>query len=407
VRRAAWALLLLAAFAIPWEYSLDFGAPFGNIARLAVFAVVLALIPAILHAGRFRTPGPLQALVLALFLWFCCSCFWTIDRAETLHHLRGYLQEFIIVWLLWELVDSPRRLRDLLRAYVAGTGVLAVLTIGNFVFSSSADQIRFVAEGQDPNDVARFLDLAFPFAALLFGSEPRWQARLMAGAYIPLGILAVLLTASRSGFLAALISIAGSAVLLFWNHRRGFILGLYALPAVLAALWITIPRQTLERLGTIPAELTRGNLNQRWDIWAAGWQAFIHAPLCGSGAGSFVAAAGVAPIDTAHNTALGLLVEGGVVALLIATAIAAHSALSLFEIDGALRIALGSALLAWFVSSFVATVHENRATWLLLGAVAVAARLAAEAPEECLGAFPMRFQASPVAFAQPVTREKA
>jgi O-antigen ligase len=407
VRRAAWALLLLATFAIPWENSLDFGAPFGNIARLAVFAVVLALIPAILSVGRLRTPGPLQALVLLLFLWFCCSCFWTIDRAETLHHLRGYLQEFIIVWLLWELVDSPRHLRDLLHAYVAGTGVLAVLTIGSFVFSPSADQIRFVAEGQDPNDVARFLDLAFPFAALLFGSESRWPARSLAAAYIPLGMFAVLLTASRSGFLAALISITGSAVLVFYKHRRGFILGLYALPAVLAALWITIPRQTLARLGTIPAELTRGDLNQRWDIWAAGWQAFIHAPLCGSGAGSFVAAAGVAPIDTAHNTALALLVEGGVVALLIAAVIAVHIALSLFEIKGALRIALGSALLTWFVSSFVATVHENRATWLLLGAVAVAARLAAEAPDEGLSAFPMRFPARPAAFVHQVTREQA
>jgi O-antigen ligase len=405
MRRLAWALLLVAAFAIPWEYSLDFGSPLGNIARLAVIAVLLAVVPAILKAGHLRTPGPLQALVLALFLWFCLSCFWTIDRSQTLFHLRGYFQEFIIVWLVWELADSPEDLRNLLRAYVAGAGVLAALTIGSFALSSSAGQIRFAAEGQDPNDVARFLDLAFPLAALGFCSERRWPARLLAVAYIPFGILGVLLTASRSGFLSALVSLTGCAILLFYNHRRGFILSLYALPALIAAIWITIPRQTLERLATIPAELAQRDLNQRWDIWAAGWQAFIHAPLCGSGAGSFVAAAGLAPIDTAHNTALALLVEGGIVALLIAAAIGLVISICVFQLSGPLRIAFGAALLTWVVSSSVATVQENRATWLLLGVVAAAARLAADEPEALTDVFPARSPAPAAAFAKPATQE--
>ena len=63
------ALLLAFAFAVPWEYSLDLGAPFGNIARIAGVILVVAAIPAVLFQGRFRNPGPLQALVLALFLW--------------------------------------------------------------------------------------------------------------------------------------------------------------------------------------------------------------------------------------------------------------------------------------------------------------------------------------------------
>jgi hypothetical protein len=74
MRRVAWVLLLAFAFAVPWEYSLDLGPPLGNIARLAGIAVVLAVIPSVFLAGRVRTPGPLQWLVLGLFLWFCCSC---------------------------------------------------------------------------------------------------------------------------------------------------------------------------------------------------------------------------------------------------------------------------------------------------------------------------------------------
>ncbi|UWZ82890.1 O-antigen ligase family protein [Occallatibacter riparius] len=405
MRRLARALLLLAAFTIPWEYSLDFGPPLGNIARLAIIAVFLAMITAILQAGTMRKPGPLQILVLLLFLWFCCGCFWTIDRAETLHHLRGYIQEFILVWLVWELVDSPENLLDLLRAYLAGAFVLAAVTVGSFLLSSSADQVRFFAENQDPNDVARFLDLAFPLAALLFGSESRWPGKLLAATYVPFGILAVLLTASRSGFLEALIALTGSAVLILHNHRRAFTLGFYALPAVLAAIWFAVPRQTLERLATIPGELTQRDLNQRWEIWAAGWQAFVHAPLLGSGAGSFVAAAGLAPIDTAHNTALALLVEGGIVAILIATAIVITTASCALALAGTLRLATGTALLTLLVGSIVATVHENRATWLLLGIVALAARLHAESPKALLHIFPTSLPGRATTVAGLVTQE--
>ena len=56
-----------------------------------------------------------------------------------------------------------------MRAWLAGSWVLALLTIANFALARSciAEQIRFAAAGQDPNDVARFLDLGFPVAALL------------------------------------------------------------------------------------------------------------------------------------------------------------------------------------------------------------------------------------------------
>lgn len=390
MRRVSWLLFVLLAFAIPWEYSLDLGSPFGNVARMAVLGVVVAIIPAILRDGRFRTPGALQGIALILLLWFCISCFWTIDTAESLRHLRGYFQKIVIVWLVWELVENPADLRWLMRAYIAGAGVLAVLTILSFVSANNPEQVRFVAEDQDPNDVARFLDLAFPLSALLIGSERGWQRKLAAAVYLPLGILGVLLTASRSGLVSATVALAGCAALVFYNTRRGFMLSLAALPVLVAVVFIIVPPQTLSRLGTLPQELARGDLNQRADIWAAGWQAYVHAPFCGYGAGSFVAAAGLAPSDTAHNTALVLLVEGGVTALLIGTALLLFTVIRVTQLGGPLRIALGAALLLWIVSSVTGTVQENRATWLLMGIIASAARLHANDPAAMERAFPLR-----------------
>ncbi len=125
MRRIAWGLLLVFAFATPWEYSLDLGEPLGNIARIVGLLLLLAAIPAILQAGRLRTPGAMQWLVLALYLWFCCSYFWTIEPVATLEKIRGYFQEMMIVWLVWEFAESPHALCGLLRAYVAGSWVLS------------------------------------------------------------------------------------------------------------------------------------------------------------------------------------------------------------------------------------------------------------------------------------------
>ncbi|HEY1984035.1 MAG TPA: O-antigen ligase family protein [Terracidiphilus sp.] len=378
MRRLTWFLLLLFAFAIPWEYSLDLGPPLGNIARIAGLVLLLAAIPAIAQAGRLRTPGSLQWLVLAYFVWFCCSLFWSIDFQITLAKVRGYFQEFMVVWLVWEFAETPTDLRNLLRAYVAGCWVLAVLTVMNLGSPGASSQIRFAAVGQDPNDVARFIDLGFPMAALLLERESKWAGKLLAWGYLPLGLTGVLLTASRGGSLAALVAMAGCGLLMIRSRRPASVGAVVASPLLLAFLWLAVPRGPLARIGTIYEQLRGGDLNQRFNLWHAGWQAFAHAPFLGSGAGSFVSAARLSTIDTAHNTALAIVVEGGICALFLATAILAVSVLAVSRTHGAVRIAFATALAVWIVTSLVATVEESRTTWLLLAMTALAGRLATE-----------------------------
>ena len=402
MRHIAWGLLLVFAFAIPWEYSLDLGEPLGNIARLLGLVVLLAAAPAVLQAGRMRTPGTMQWLALALYLWFCCTCFWSIEPVATLEKMRGYFQELMIVWLVWEFAESPEDLRGLLRAYVAGSWVLAVLTLANFSSAEmiAAGQIRFAAQGQDPNDVARFLDLGLPMAALLVNSERRWPGRLLAMGYLPLGLVAVVLTASRGGFVAAGLALAGSGLLLMRSHPRQALAGVAALPVLAGGLWFAVPHETLARLATIPEQLRIGDLNQRWNIWGAGWGAFVRAPVTGSGAGTFVIAAGTNPLDTAHNSALSIAVGGGLIALSLAVCIVVLAGWAALKTGGPLRVALGTVLVVWAVASLVDTTEENRATWLLLGLIALAGRLAVEEPRRLAECFPDAAPAVEAAVAQ-------
>jgi O-antigen ligase len=402
MRKAAWALLVIFTFAVPWEYSLDFGEPIGNVARVAGVLLLLFMIPAAMQAGRIRTPKAMQWLVMALFLWWSCSSMWSIDVDVTLDRLRGAFQVVMSVWLLWELVEKPEDLRVLLRAYVAGACILAALTLANFASPDAADQARFVADGQDPNDVARFLDLGLPIAALLLNSERRWWARLLALGYLPLGFLSVLLTGSREGLLAGLLALMGGAVVLFRRRPERLMPALFCVPLLIALIWAVVPEATLDRLATIPEQMQGGDLNQRLNIWTAGWQAFVRRPLFGSGAGTFVAAAGLAPIDTAHNTLLSLVVEGGIAELTICAAIVAACVGSVRRMPGTLRIGIGTAFAAWCLTLLAATVEQNRTTWVLLGLIACAGRLAIEAPDETARCFSTESELhSPDAQAEP------
>lgn len=394
MRKTAWILLLLFVFTIPWEYSLDLGGLLGNAARIAGLLVLLAAVPAVLQAGSMRTPGVFWWVTLALFLWFCCSCFWTIDSTATLESIRGYFQEMMIVWLIWEFTGTPDDLRALLRSTVAGSWVLALLTLAAFSspVAIAAGQIRFAAYGQDPNEVARFLDLGFPLAALLVNCEQRWLPRSMALGFFPLGLVAVLLTASREGFLAAVIAVIGSAILLMRGRPRRVVAAVFVIPPFLAALWLIVPGAAFARLATIPEQLQTGDLNQRFNIWSAGWSAFKHAPLFGTGAGTFVAAAHLSPIDTAHNTALSIAVSGGLCALFLAVLLFALAVRFAFRTSGSLRLALVTSLIVWALTSLVATVEENRTTWLLFAMVAVAGRVATDDPgglDACFASQPL------------------
>ncbi|MFZ0392844.1 MAG: O-antigen ligase family protein [Terracidiphilus sp.] len=388
---ARW-LLLGLAFSIPWEYSLDLGSPLGNVARIMGLALLLVMAPAVLQAGRMRRLHPLHWLVLALLAWSAVSYFWSVDSQATLAQVRGYVQETMIAWFVWELIDSPDQMRDLLRCYVAGSWVLAGLTIANFISPDAAGQIRFVAQGQDPNDVARFLDLGFPLGALLVNGHTRWGDKLLVLGYMPLGLLGVLLTASRSGLIAAVIALAGCGLMLARNRSRTVIA--IALPAVLLAFWVAVPQGTTDRILSTPQALAGGDLNQRLSIWAAGWEAFARAPLVGTGAGTFLSATHLPLGVTAHNTALAIAVEGGVVALLAAAAVLALAAASVLAMQGIMRMGLGTALLVWLVNALVLSIQTNRATWLLLGTIVVAGRLAAEQPGELARVFPQPGAAS-------------
>jgi O-antigen ligase len=124
----------------------------------------------------------------------------------------------------------------------------------------------------------------------------RWINRL----YLPLGMLAVLLKASRSALL-----LTGLALLIVpWTlPRLGFgmriaMVGILAV-SVAGAIRYT-PAASLARLATTRAELAQGDFNTRRPVWRAGVKLLPRQPVGGVGAGAF-------PVRSCRSSAIGKL----------------------------------------------------------------------------------------------------
>ena len=230
MRRVAWGLLVLFAFAIPWEYSLELGAWLGNIARVTrVLLLVLAAIPAVLQTGRLRGAGAdamagTSALSLVLLHVF-------VDHRAAGHNggsCAGICEEMMAVWLVWEFTESPQDLRSLLRAFVAGS-----LGAGGADAGQLPVRRRRLRRGKSALWLkARIRMTWLAFLIWVFPWLPCWlivsgagQPRLLALGYLPLGGWSRSCSRLRGeGSLAALAAIVGSALLLLRNHTKGGVL---------------------------------------------------------------------------------------------------------------------------------------------------------------------------------------
>src|SRR5882724_10014909 len=126
--RIAYVVLCAFVFDLPWgEYVPQLGGlVLGTwIGLLAVG--VMALRTAV--TWRRRTLSPLHYWMLSLVAWSALSIFWTVDWASTVTRVGTYLQLLVMVWLIWELAVTERRVVGVLQAYVFGAFFASLGTI--------------------------------------------------------------------------------------------------------------------------------------------------------------------------------------------------------------------------------------------------------------------------------------
>jgi probable O-glycosylation ligase (exosortase A-associated) len=202
----------------------------------------------------------------------------------------AFFKVICIFVLLINLVDTPARLRALLKLVVLSGSLIALDAVRSYLageFNDRGLRITGMVRGifGNPNDLATALNLLLPLAVWL-ALTSRGAARWLYGGCAALLGLGVVATFSRAGFLGLL----ASAGVLLWKagrHERAWtVLGALVLAGVFL---LVMPNGYSERVTTIFAtsEDKTGSADERRELLKrAAWVA-LHHPLIGVGMGNF------------------------------------------------------------------------------------------------------------------------
>jgi O-antigen ligase len=331
--RVAYAILWIFVFSLPWERFLVLPG-MAIISRVTGgLAVGLALV-AVVMAGRFRRWHMLHIWGLLFWVWAgaCFLVYHSGDRLPAKYWTYGQL--LLVLWMVWELALSEARQRGLMMAYVLGSYVAVMDTLLIYRQQAGAAR-RFAAGGADPNDMAMVLALALPMAWFLGMTSRSSLARWAGRGFLPLGVLAIGLTGSRGGMIAATVALLIVPLSMTRLSPGRLISAMIMLIAAGALAVAYVPETTIERLTTIGSEVEGGRIGGRGKLWRAGLEAYAARPITGFGTGHYKSA--ITPIlgsaaQVAHNSYISVLVEQGIVGL------ALYMAMLLAVVQSALRL---------------------------------------------------------------------
>lgn len=370
MNRLAFAALWLLAFSIPWQNSVVLPGV-GTLSRaIGAAAVGLGLL-ALVIAGSVRRIRAFHVLALAFAIWSALSLSWSINVGTSLGRAVTFAQLAILTVVVWQYARTEVRQTALMQAYVLGAYVVAIGTLMSYATGLGIEG-RYASEGFNPNDASCILALGVPIAWRLTVSSARGQALLNA-CYLPIAVVAALLTGSRGGFLALLIGLTIIPLSLRQlSPKARFGLSLLATGALVAAFLI-VPQQLLERIGTTGQAVAEGDFTGRIAIWEAGVQVFVEHPVLGVGAGTYSEA--VEPMlgkaSLAHQTFLSVLVEEGSIGLALYGAMMIAALWPIHRMRGAQRQFWAVLALTLFVGLLPRAWDYAKPSWLLL-ALAVA-----------------------------------
>lgn len=302
-------------------------------ASLALLTLWLACVLWQHYANGLQFPKTGLTLSLTLlWLWLGISLLWHPAPLIGINYFWIVGSLPLVFWIYTLSQDQNRLWRFLSGAALLTGVVLAGWALYQVLVQHDVPRSVFL----DINSHAAFLNLiALPASAYFLLHRPNMRSSKILGALLFLLFFAIALTKGRG----AMLSFALGATLLVWmayRHVPGKNIWILLLLVAGAYLLANVVWQggVGERLHTVFNPASAGA--DRYIIWQQAWEMMKHAPLLGTGIGTFWLAwpPWRDPADTSggyyvHNDYLQIWIEGGLPALLLLLAVLC-SALWLF-----------------------------------------------------------------------------
>jgi O-antigen ligase len=291
---------------------------------LAKIAGIFALLALLSSLGRTqrkfrdlpRESNYLLAMIGVLFMSAMLSPVWKGGA------LRDTL-DFAKVWIVWILtfllVTDFAKLRRLVYIQSASVAVICIVSI---ILGHNQPRLEGVIGGiySNPNDLAFAIVLTLPFCLAFLLTAKRALVKLCwTGAVLIMG-LALLMTASRAGFISLLIS--GTVCLWHFGVKGKRVYLIVTCVLVVIVLLVVAGGPLAKRMSAISGRVDTqeeskayGSYEQRRYLINKAIEGIEHYPILGLGVRNFQVYSGV--WHDVHMTYLQIAVEGGIPSLIL------------------------------------------------------------------------------------------
>jgi O-antigen ligase len=388
----AYAALWLFVFTMPWDWM----AAVPGVAILPRVTGVVAVAftgVAVVMSGHLRRWHGLHVAALLFWVWAGLALFLFHFGQRLPYKFGTFGQLILVLWIIWEVAPSERRIRGLMAAYVLGAYVAAFETIRLYRREAKVLE-RFAAGGADGNDLAMMLALALPMAWYLGMAHHRPIMRWVCRFYVPVGVFTVGLTGSRGGMLATTVALLVVPLSMTRLSPKRLITAMIVLGAAGGMAIVYTPETLIERLATTRVEVEGGRFGGRGKLWRAGLAVFPENPVFGVGTGGYKTA--ITPrlgpaAQVAHNSYVSVLVEQGFVGFFLYMSMFGAAFLSILRLPVLERRVALVLLGTVGIAMLPLTWEDRRAVWFVL-AVLVGlsqARIAGRVPARGAARRPM------------------
>lgn len=377
-----WGLAFLIAL-IPLEGLLAASPILSFMKIYGIFLVLVSLPIILLRKIKDISLNWLPLLYLAFILWSFMSFFWASDVSLNLSKNFTYLSLFILYLLIIFLPDKNNDNLHM-KSFIVGAfiSILLMPMAADELGSASA---RIAGGGLNANDYAATIAIAMPLALLWFQTEKNNWMKILPILFIPVGLIAIAYTKSRTGTLA-LIPFVIYSLLVFKSQNliKKFILVFLILTSLFSLIYFA-PEGYFERVRALNVEET-DRFTHRLDVWIAGWNMFKDNPILGVGTGNFQVFSnqyaetflGEGAL-VAHNALISVAGELGIIgALIFLFLILYHAKYGIIMLsDPKTKILAGgltAAFLAYIIAAMGLTWEYRKVLPLILGSIMLLSR---------------------------------
>lgn len=281
-----WTFVLIAR---PQDF-IDALRPFRPAFSIGIFVLILFSFYSAYYRSRIFSNQQCRLYLYLLMAMIISIPFAYYRRGAFEFFFTKYMVTVLFFFLFYKIIDNERKLLSVLWITCFGTSLylLIALYMGEMV----AGRLKF-GDMFDPNDLAFFAISFLPFNLLFVSKENRQWKRLVSVANVILGILLILMTGSRGGFIA----LAVVMLMLFLTRSKIMKLSYKIIIALLATIAIiyggvTIDLSRFKTITQIGEDYNVFDETGRIGIWKRGIELMLNNPLTGVGVSCFNEAIG-------------------------------------------------------------------------------------------------------------------